>query len=206
MKLNHYFLLDDSLVDARWLNFSTDQSGSISNANYRIYNSNGWATLTRTPDQGPPHPGNKRTYRPELLAKAPPLGQAPSIELDTSESIVAAAQDLQVIFKPGGSQPTMTRQSVHQPVEWIGTVRQIVLDRSTVMTPQQLHQIKAAAQSIIDDSELGDIIGIIAVAETATVIQPLTLIDSEAARDALILAVENITQSLGEPMSGKALN
>ncbi len=197
---------DDSLADARWLNFSTVQSGSTGNANYRMYGTNGWDTLIRTPDQDPPHPGNKRTYYPELLSKAPPSGQAPSVELDTPEGIAAAALDLQVVFKPGGSLPATPRQSQNQPVEWIGTVKQIVLDRSAAMTSQQLHHVKAAAQSIIDESEIGDVIGVIVADTTVTVVHTPTLIDSEAARDALILAVENITPGSGEPMIGQALN
>ena len=192
---------DDSLTDVRWLNFSTIQSGSINNAHYRMYESNGWETLIRPQDQDPEQSGGKRTYYSELVAVAPSSGQTPSLELDTPEGIAAATEALQVTFKPGSSQTTTRRtRADDDDFEWIGTVRQIVIDRSTAVTAQHLDNVKAAVQSLIDGTEIGDVIGIIAFDTKATVIQPLSLIDSEATRDALILAIENIKPSTDKPL------
>jgi uncharacterized protein YegL len=200
-------IADDSLADLRWLNFSTIQSGSFNNAHYRMYGNNGWETLILPKNQDPQQLGGKRTYYPELLAVAPASGQTPSLELDKPEGIAAATQSLQVIFKPGTSQTKTrrTRGNDEAFFEWIGTVRQILIDRSATMTPEQLNNVKVAVQSLIDEAEIGDVIGIIAFDETATVIQPLTLIDSEAKQDALILAVEKLAQGSGKMNTGMAL-
>jgi len=195
---------DDNLLDARWLNFSTAQSNSTQNAHYRVYAANAWETLIRPIEQDPSPASNKRAYHPELLTHAPTTGELPSIELDTLEGLAAAVQDLQIIFKPGGMQAA-TRST--QAPEWIGTVQYIVIDNSTAVSAQYLHHIKAAAQSVIDQAESGDVIGIFSVDSTVTPIQPLTLIDSEATRDTLITAIEDIQTGDGaEPVTGQALN
>ena len=194
---------NDSLSDPRWLNFSTLQSNSTQNAQHRMHNTNGWETLIRPPNQDPEHPNNQRNYFPELLTKAPVDGQAPSVQIDTTEGLAAAVQDLQVVFKPGGTR-AITRQRTHS-TEWIGTVQQIIIDHSNAVSAQYLHHLKAAAQSLVDQSEIGDVIGVIAVSDTVTSLQALTRIDSEATRDQLIAVIETIQPSVGDAVTGQAL-
>jgi len=112
-----------------------------------MYESNGWETLIRPQNQDPQQSGSKRTYYSELVAVAPSSGQTPSLELNTSEGITAATQALPVTFKPGCSQTTTRRTCAYDDYfEWIGTVRQIVIDRA--ITLQQLDNVKAAVQSL----------------------------------------------------------
>jgi len=193
----------DSLSDIRWLNFSTAQSGSTQNAHYRMYSHHAWDTLTRSPEQDSPHQGNTRAYYPELVNTAPATGEPPSIEIDTPEGLAAALQDLQVIFKQGSTQTPSARRN--QAVEWVGTIQYLIIDHSTAVSAQYLHHLKAAAQSLVDQSEIGDVIAVIAVDEQVTPIQALTLIDSEATRDTLIAAIETIQTGQGEAITGEAL-
>jgi hypothetical protein len=190
--------------DYRWLNFSTSLNNTYDTAQHRVYLASGWETLAR-PVSEDPRDGEhaslaERIYHPELAAVAPASGEVPRIDLVSGHS---ARDALNVLWDPAGF-PTVQAAPINTYA--------LVIDVSAEMTAaNNLDEAKAAAQWMIEHATIGtDAVSIIAYDGTATIVQPVTLIDSEATRDALIaqLAALQVGNDAAAPTAAlrRALN
>ncbi len=185
------------LGDVKWLNFSTALNNTGNTAHNRVYAASGWETLLRNPEQDPRPMG--RPYYPELAAVAPQAGQEPTLDLLSEAGLKAASEAVVVTFKPGSAatDETSSRRADGVGFDWLGTVRQMVIDRSSAVTPQRLDDVKTAVQNLINQAEVGDVIGVVAFDAQPQAVIPLTLIQSEETRDALIATLESLTPGSG---------
>lgn len=197
---------DDNLVDPQWLNFSVaSTNASDSNAQFRMYQSSGWETLLREPRKDPePSRQFGRPYYPELAKVAPQGSEKPSLELTTEAAKTTATEAVKVTFKPGTG-GNANRRAGETGGDWLGTVRQVVIDRSSVVAAARLDDVKAAVQSLIDQSEPGDVIGVMVFDQQPLQVIPPTLIEGEDSRDGLIAQVETIAPGSGQPVLGAAV-
>jgi hypothetical protein len=92
------------------------------------------------------------------------------------------------------------------PTDYISTLRHIVIDHSAAVSPALLENVKAAVQQVIQNSEQGDVIGILAFANQVSEIAPLTVITDDASRNALIQALNTITVQTDLPYLSRALH
>ncbi len=182
--------------DYSWLNFSTAINDTKQTAHHRVYQESAWETLIRDPktDKGRSKhiEGWDRIYYPELQAVAPKAGELFKLELPQEQG--TARGGLKFIWKQGAHDQTTRRLRLgNQPASVIA-----VLDISKAVSKEQLNTVKTAVKQWINDANVGDYVGVISVGKTATVVQPLINIHSEAAKDTLNLAVENISTTSEE--------
>ncbi len=168
-----------------WLNFSVDSPDNRNTAQYRVYGATGWETLVRPLSQDP-RDGQRaalpqRIYHPELVNAAPTDGN-PIIMLPSD----AARNDLDIIWA--------TRD----------TTFQIVIDSSGSMSGTSLANVKTAARLLVDLAEIDHAtIGVIKFSSTATVVMPLTLVDSEDVKNNIKAAIDTISAT-GQTAIGTA--
>lgn len=160
----------------RWLNFSTRLNDTQRTAQYRTYLANAWEFLLRHPSADPRDPErllytNSRLYYPELAAVAPNLNEAPRIDLVAGHN---ARGSLRILWNPSGS---ATLQST--------PVQQRVLVVEAATSAQLAH--RAAAQWLVSQAPLGSsAFALVSYGAEANVVQPMTLLNSEADRQALL--------------------
>ena len=129
-----------------------------------------------------------RTFYPELAAVAPdptllyPLN-LPTIQLDKPGAQAVARGVLEIIW-------------MDEPVI------QLVLDQSGSMGGTPLANVKAAAQNLIDAMEEGMSVGILAFADSASVVAPVTQITDNGVRASLKAAIAGITAGGGTAIGG----
>ncbi|MEM7343762.1 MAG: VWA domain-containing protein [Chloroflexota bacterium] len=182
--------------DFNWLNFSTslNNNGLNTNAQGRVYNASAWDTLTRPPAQDPAAAANNnsrgvRLYYPELANFAPAANTAPSLQLPASQS--TARDQLNIIWM----NTTGTGAIQVSAVTDANVVRYFVIETSSdsMNTNDKLINALDAVGEIIDGASIGDIIGIITFDGSVEVVQPLTEIDSESTRTAILANLDGIT-------------
>ena len=172
-----------------WLNFSTALNDTHNTAQYRSYGASCWEVMAR-PTSADPRTGARvnlptRTYWTYLATFAPGSNSWPSIELPTA--VATATNALKIVW--------MTDD----------VAMQIVIDASGSMypyytgDPDKLGYAKSAAKSLVDvipvpasNSAPSTSIGIIAFDDSVNVVQGLTLIDSQATKNALKAAIDGI--------------
>ena len=192
--------------DLRWLNFSTATNYSARTAQGRVFGASGWDTITRPPSQDPYVAGyDTRLYWPELAAVKPGAGQLPVIDLTQPGAQAKARENVQIVWTPAfvGGASTASEQGVLAVAN--GVVRQVVVDTSNFVSSSALTEIKSALTAMIDQVPAGDDIGMIAYDGTASEIFPLTPVNSQADRDALILKVNALSSGSNVSNPGAAL-
>jgi uncharacterized protein YegL len=191
--------------DLGWLNFSTSLNETKNNAQYRVMQASDWETLVRPPDQDPRAVGDialPRLYHPELTAVAPQPGQPPKIDLPDR----AARSELKIVWMGGSEAPAQPTSTGRIPglasspavatatITTTGVVRQMVIENSASMAANnKLATLKEAVLQELDQSDIGDTVGIITFDGMVKVAQPLTVIDSQATRERIKASVRDIS-------------
>jgi len=156
-----------------WLNFSVDGPDNRNTAQYRVYEATGWETLARPLSEDPRD--RRRTTRPQRIFHPglANLDPGPIIMLPWHQD--TARKDLDIVWASGDS------------------TFQIVIDSSGSMIGSRMANAKAAAKLLVDLAEVGQsTIGVIEFASTPTVVQPLTPIDSQEAKETVKDAIDSI--------------
>jgi calcium-activated chloride channel regulator 3/4 len=193
--------VDDSMAYIEWLNFSNSTNnlgeinpttGKATNAQFRTYGANAWDTLVRAAELDSEFArqsayGKPRKFYPDLKDGAPVFGQVPSLEIDTPEGRAAARSALQIEWLTGTNTRRSASTSKKPP-----TTRIILLDNTKQISAGMLEEVKAVVQELIDYAEESDSVAVVALDSPNLLIAPLTTLDSEATRDAVIQAVEKI--------------
>ncbi|MEJ2749821.1 MAG: VWA domain-containing protein, partial [Anaerolineae bacterium] len=186
------------------LNFSSPASNfQIVSAQGRVYGADAWAVLSRPKNEDPQNTyAERRPYWPELAAAAPPAGTT-QIDLPSAE----AREQLEIVWEPGFTPQAVPDGASAFTVTAVNNViREIVIDRSTSMVDSgYLDEAKSAVAALIEQSAVGDTIGIIAFDSTVTEIYPLTDITDDTVKNALITAVYGITAGDANVAGGDAL-
>lgn len=202
----------NSLMTYQWdgferldhLNFSIPaQNFTLASAQGRVYGADAWAVLSRPKNEDPQNTyAAKRPYWPELAAAAPAAGTT-QIDLPS----VAAREQLEIVWEPGFTlQAVPDGASAFTVTAVNNVIREIVIDRSAAMAGSgYLDEAKSAVAALIEQSAVGDTIGIIAFDGTVTEIQPLTDITNDTVKDGLITAVHGITAGDANAAGGDAL-
>jgi len=184
--------------DLSWANFSTALNNTRNTAQHRAYGASGWETIVRPPSQDP-RAGrlsslSSRLYWPELANVAPAAGQAPRIDLVDQNARNTARSELKMTwFTSTGQVIATTPPNAALAQNSNGVVRQIVIDRSArISDAELLDDVKAAVQQLVDDTAIGDTVGVIAFDGTASVIQAPTVINSAADRTTIKNAIAGI--------------
>lgn len=167
-------------TDARWLNFSIKNSGggdyqnSLLNRQHRIHGASAWETLVRPPSNDPRRgPLGRRVLYSELAAVAPTGSGTPVINLPDT----AARSELNIIWAEK-------------------MLFEVAIDNSASMSGAPLANAKAAARLLVDRAELGQSrMGIIKFNTTASVVFPVTDLNTEADKTALKEAIDAITDT-----------
>lgn len=188
-------------TDFNYLNFSTPLNNTPGNSNNQTYKASAWEVLARPPSQDPPNLHPPRPYYPELAPLAPAAGQRPSIELPASRE--AARSALTFVYPGVPALSTQAATSAIDPATQV--VRQLVLDRSSIMGPAQLDIAKAALKLLVDQTPLGDTLGLISFDGNVAVAHPLTTIVDENSRAAFRAAIDGITPGNDAAAVGPAL-
>lgn len=173
-------------LDYSKLNFSTRKStvlaGRTNNPHYREYAASGWETINRSPNDDPAPVRGRRLYWPDLGRVAPGAADDPSLELPANQT---AARNVLVI---NWADANLTARKY----------RVLLLDVSADMgNDNKLASAKVALKNYVDASNVNDRIGIITFAETHTVVQPLTVIEGEASKNAIKAQIDSITAQVG---------
>ncbi len=201
MRYQYGALSDPDLLGQ--LNHSVNVPGffDLASAQGRVYGASGWETLARPKNQDPQtSDAADRPYWPELVAVAPAPGQTPRIDLPSA----TARASLQIVWEPGF--PTVTTDGASAQAVGHTAARAIVIDRSAPMADSgSLDEVKAAVADLILQTPLGDSLSIIAFDGTATVVQPLTVLADETARNTLLAALGGITGGDAQAATGAAL-
>lgn len=177
--------------DLRWGNFSTARNNTAQTAQHRMFGASAWETLVRPPSQDPRdgarNTSPERLYWPELSATAPGPDETHRITLVNETARQAARSALtmswlnstgQVIYTTGPA-ATLAQSTT-------GVVRQFVIDRSArIGNAGLLETIKDAVAQQIDAANIGDTIGLIAFADTTTVVHAPLTIEGDAERTTL---------------------
>jgi hypothetical protein len=190
-------------ADFSWLNFSTELNNGASgqNAHRRVFQASGWTVLVRPPSQDPPNAeGITRLYYPELANAGPAAGQTPSLQLPDART--EARSQLQIIWM--GDTPGAASLA-NSAVTTSGSVMVIVIEKSSSMnTNERLLTAQDAVAQVIEDTEIGDSIGLIAFDSQVSGVQPITQITGQATKDTLINALYNITAGDSGAATGNA--
>ncbi|MFN8446382.1 MAG: LamG-like jellyroll fold domain-containing protein [Caldilineaceae bacterium] len=168
------------------LNFSTAKSTAGVNrtntAQYRTFNASDWETVARTPSNDPPSTRGDRLYWADLAPKAPAAGQDPSVELPAQRT--AARDALNIVWADANA--TAAKHRI------------FLVDVSADMAQDnKLESAKLSLKSYIDRTNVGDLIGIFTFADTHTVVQPLTRIESDATRTTIKAQIDAIQAKVG---------
>ncbi|MCB8992130.1 MAG: VWA domain-containing protein [Ardenticatenaceae bacterium] len=192
--------------DVTWLNLSTTTLNfTLESAQGRVYGADAWTVLARPKNQDPQiWPATERLYWPELAAAAPAAGET-LIELPGAAA--AARAELEIVWQPGfttAAAPDDVSDTMLAVVNHV--VREIVIDRSALMADSgYLDAVKTAVTNMIDQSLIGDTVGLVAFDGSVTEIQPLTDITDETVKDALIAALDGIVAGDANVAGGDAL-
>lgn len=195
---------DDSMTDISWLNFSTAlNNNSPTNAQFRAYGASAWQTLIRPPEQDPESTPVTRAFFPELVAAAPPAGATPTFEINTEDGRTKAKKDLIIDWKLANI-PKLGAKAANSAHKTF-SARYIVIERSKNISATVLDDVKAAVEQVINQAEIGDVIGISSFDRVAKVeVSPITITD-DASRTKLITALNAITLSDQPAALGEAL-
>lgn len=168
-----------------WLNFSTAVNNTGNTAQHRVYGASGWETLAR-PLSEDPRDGERaalppRIYYDDLSTVAPQAGEVPAIDLPGT-----ARSELEIVWASRD------------------TTFQIVIDSSGSMSGTSLANVKTAARLLVDLAEIDHAtIGVIKFSSTATVVMPLTFVDSEDVKNNIKAAIDTISAT-GQTAIGTA--
>ena len=173
--------------DLSWLNFSTAVDYQVKTAQGRMYDASAWDTLTRPASEDPKSARASRhllrQYYSELTRVKPELVERPR----SDRPDVRARADLQVIWK--------------EPV----AATQVVVPNSASMSADgKMAEAKQAAADFVYAAPLGSMVGVVSYDDVATVVQPLTLLGSEADRKAVEAAIDGITPDAAKAAVGDA--
>lgn len=204
---NQYQAVDG---DYNWLNFSTARNNTRNNAQYRMYGASAWETLARSPALDPRsgylRAAPERLYYPELADVAPAPGQNPVIDLAANHT----ARDQLTItwgsgFSAGAAVPddrlALMATDVAASIPFAqaaqanaGTAHLLAIDISAGMVADnKLEDVKRAAQWLVDQAVIGqDAFGIITFDDEITIVQPITLLDSNETRALLKQQLDSI--------------
>ncbi len=192
--------------DVRWLNFSTEiLNFTLQSAQGRVFGADAWTVLARPKNEDPQEaPASFRPYWPELAAAAPAAGET---KLDLPGAAAAARAELDIIWQPGFTTAAATDGVSGTTIAAVNhVVREIVIDRSALMADSgYLDAVKTAVSNMIDQSLIGDAVGLIAFDGTVTEIQALTDITDNTVKDTLIAAVDGIAAGNANAAGGDAL-
>ncbi|MCB0094864.1 MAG: fibronectin type III domain-containing protein, partial [Caldilineaceae bacterium] len=199
-----------------WLEFSTARDHQAGSEQDQNYGASHWDVLARPQDQDP-RPGQvlgvDRPYYPELALVKPPATERFTAELPAGQA--AARSALQ--FTWAANAPTRTRVRAQAAsanalapaeitVEEATIIRQVVVETaSSNVAPNELLAIQAALIDIVEGSLVGDSIGIISYDGEAHVVQPLTVVNSDAQIDSIIANIEAMTVGNSQSAPGAAL-
>lgn len=203
-----------SMMTSQWggfsnlnrFNFSTPVLNfTLQSAQGRVFGADAWTVLSRPKNQDPQNSAAaNRPYWPELAAAAPASGQT-KIELPGGSAAARAA--LQIVWEPGFTARIAKTDGPDAMLAATNDViREIVIDRSALMADSgYLDAVKSAVATLIDQSVTGDTLGLIAFDGAATVVQPLTDISDQTAKDTLIAALNGIAAGDENTAGGDAL-
>ncbi len=186
------------------LNFSIPiQNFTLTSAQGRVYGADGWTVLARPKNQDPQNTyAQRRPYWPELTAAAP-TANLTQIDLPNAE----AREQLQIVWQPSfNSTSSVYDVSALNVTAANNVIREIVIDRSAFMVESgYLDETKSAVAALINQSEVGDTIGIIAFDGAVSEIYPLTDIVDQNTKEALIAVVYGIIAGDYNAADGDAL-
>ena len=168
------------------LNFSTPKStkdaGRTATANYRVFQSSGWETVARHPNDDPQGVRGKRLYYPELAPLAPGAGQDASVELPAQQAQARSA--LNIVWADANA--TVQKHRI------------FLLNVSANMGQNnKLNSAKTALKNYVDRARVGDKIGIYTFADTHSEVQPLITIEGDATKTAIKQVIDGITVQAG---------
>lgn len=200
--------------DLDWLNFSTSLNDTKDTAQYRVMGASGWDTLVRSPNEDPASAEESsppRLYHSELAAVAPQPGQSPKIDLPDP----SARSELQIVWMGGSGVEASARAlpakrspglaAAPTTITTTGVVRQIVIENSSSMAAdKKLATVKETVLQELETSDIGDTVGIITFDATVKVVQPLTVVDSQATKDLIKNKVRSISAGGADAAVGDA--
>lgn len=194
---------NNTLGSLEELNFSTPVNFSMNTAQGRVYQSSAWETLVRNPSQDPTPRG--RVFYPDLAVVAPAEGTMPSLELGDSNNLAAATGALDIkFFDVSDAAASDSAQAAPQHAATTGqamdhTVRYLLIDHSSAVTVEQLEEIKAGVELIVQEAHPGEIISVISYADGAEEIVSATTITDQASKTPIIEAVKTVQSSTAAP-------
>ncbi|TAN48603.1 MAG: VWA domain-containing protein [Methylococcaceae bacterium] len=195
---------DNTLGDLKELNFSTPVNFSMNTAQGRVYQSSAWETLVRDPSQDPTPRG--RAFYPDLAAVAPAESTMPSLELGDSNNVAAATGALDIkFFDVSDAAASDAGQAAPQRAAGTGgqatdhTVRLLLIDHSNAVTVEQLEEIKAGVELIVQEAHPGEVISVITYDDGAVELVPATTITDQASKTPIIEAVKTVQSSTAAP-------
>jgi len=164
--------------DYDWLNFSIAFNGggpfqnTQKTSQHRIHGASCWETLVRLPSNDLRVTGlGRRRYFPELSAVAPTGTATPTIQLPNA----AARNQLNIMWTDK-------------------VIFELVIDNSGSMAGSPISNAKAAAKMLVDRATVGETkIGVVKFSSTASVVAPVTAIQSEADKTSLKNLIDSIT-------------
>lgn len=195
---------DNQFADLSWLNYSTNLNNNApTNAQFRVYGASAWETLAR-PSENDPNLGfgTLRLYHADLINAAPLPGATPSIEINTAEGLAQAKSNLSFEWK---TTETNTPRALAASPQVMYNIKQIVVDHSNNVSASILENVKNAANLLVKQAKVGDAIGVIAFANSANVLAPITKISDDASRTTLINAINSIQVSAQSSAMGESL-
>ncbi|MCB0129333.1 MAG: VWA domain-containing protein [Caldilineaceae bacterium] len=144
-------------------------------------------------------------YKPDLTTRMTPHGQTASVELNKPGGPAAARQELTIKWITSGGTVQAAASNLAQD-NTSGLVRLFVIERAASTTSAaQLVRNKEAVKLAVARAEPGDTVGVIAFDSSATLVQPLITLDSQATRDAVKSAIDGITAGDSDVALGDAL-
>ena len=204
---------ENMLLDLSWLNFSTPKNNTKNTAQHRVYGLSSWETLVRNSeldsDTIVQNSNNiRRKYYADLVAVAPAADALPSIEIDKAENLTKAKSILKFIWKTSAD-TTVANGVVAKaanPGANLTVAKTILIERSSNISASVLEEVKLAVQQIVEQANIGDVIGVIAFDAKSTEIVPPTTIASEATKTAILTAIQGIKATSQPSALGDALS
>lgn len=176
--------------DLDWLNFSTSESNTGNNAQYRVYGASAWETLIR-PLSEDPRDGQRsimpeRIYHEEMKNAAPSSG----VVLDINTEEHTARSELNIVW--ADLDTSGKRYDVTPPG---GVARIILIDCSAGISQERLDDIKRRMKDMVDEAKIGDAVGIIAFDFMPEVLYDLKTIERETEKAAIKDVIDSIQVS-----------
>jgi len=165
--MNNQWMAAAAVPDYDWLNHSTSDNYEADTAQGRVYGASGWETLVR-PVGDDPRDGDRATL-PNRVRYDALVGQEPD-----------AADSWLVVGMPGSSADCQSELEVIWMQDEFEI--QIVFDKSGSMGGDPIAEARAAAQTLVNDTDDGNTaLGLVEFNAAATQSEPITPIPSPGA-------------------------